>query len=206
MPLIPEKIACYKKKNCRFLEQIFIRIEYIMSCMKTPLYQEVKISTLNLDHDIEQGPWGEGPLYINFPASSDTEFQKMALARLKQHLKSKNISTFFPYPIYVISTLIKDRSEFPILASEKQLPKFFHSKRRELTSKEIPFLKKIQILAKKVQNGQVEDKLQKIKSMGEKNRQLFDLTCETYFYQTIRRKLKLNEKTKRADPNSGKRT
>ena len=173
--------------------------------MKIPIYQEVRLSSNDLDQDLANAPWGQGPAYILFPPSSGVEFQKMALARLKQLLLKRGIDCYFPYPIYVISTLPLGRVDFQVLPHESKLPGFFKSRRRELTAKEIPFIKKIQLLANKVVNSKVDEKMAQIQQMAIRNRELFNLTSETHFYQTIRKKLKDNEKTKRHESRSGKK-
>lgn len=113
-----------------------------------------------------------------------------ALKNLREVLEILKIHPKAPYPIYILADKNSYEGFFPLLKSEKNVPKHFHSSREGADFKEKTTLNKLAIENQKLKNMDIEEYREKMKQIKEKEKRLYYLSRETQFYLEILKEYK----------------
>jgi hypothetical protein len=128
------------------------------------------------------------PIYINFkeiPSEDHIE----AYSNIQQALRSVGRHPYFPYPIYVISTELNEKSLKNVVSDENNLPLHFTKRTGKPKSKELPLFNKVKILSEKVSNLQIREKFGVIKHFLDTQNNFNALSREHEFYKKIMNKI-----------------
>ncbi|MBT3983266.1 MAG: hypothetical protein HOE90_18070 [Bacteriovoracaceae bacterium] len=156
--------------------------------MKVPVYHEIKMENKPIEEIeklIKLSPVGSSPVYISFRDADDPEDVRRAVSKISLTITSMGVNPRFPNPIYVVYNGDYKKGELPHIRHVNELPKFFFSKTKEVTSKEMHFIKKIQLNVEKMSGSLIRKQLGILNKKSEANKELFLLTRETHYYQTL---------------------
>lgn len=105
------------------------------------------------------------------------------------------LSLIFPYPIYIKSQLKQNDSALLIIQEESDLPKFFLKKEGKINLKESQILMKNKLLQQEIQNADLSQVKEKIKSYANDHKKIFQLEVERMSYINILANLKKEKDT-----------
>jgi len=111
------------------------------------------------------------------------------IGQVAQVLEQMKIHPLFPYPIYIICDKVQSDTRVPVAPSLKELPRHFVRKINKLKSKEASLLNKDGVLAQKVSNLDIDEKMQILKRNAELSKQLYLICRELKFYESIQNAL-----------------
>ncbi len=157
--------------------------------IKLPFYNEIRIEPKdisNLGTIISESKIGKVPLFFSIEELSENHQEKF-LNFFFKFSKEEELNLYFPYPVFIISTLKNtDFFEKKLIFKKKvDLPEFYNKDLKRLRTKEINFLKKILLNSEKINNFDNQSQINFIKENGKKQKILFDLTNEFNFFQNI---------------------
>jgi len=163
--------------------------------MATPNYKFISIlenDLFNFEIILKNDTNQNHPIVFDI-IEMDTENQRKALGNLEDFYLKQKKSSRFPYPVYVLSTLKKNNSEFfSIINSSKELPTFFLSKNSKFSESEKTMLKKNKILQQEIINNCTQEIEKNLKLFSKSHRQISLLEAERIFYLQILNSLKGN--------------
>jgi hypothetical protein len=161
--------------------------------MRTPIYQKIEFpdySAATIMATLNKCGAGEVPLYWLSEIGHREELEKF-LKRLHQILDDMQINSKFPYPFYIVTDVIAEHFHFPIISKLEALPAFFNHKMRRLSSKEALMNNKCQLLAEKIRNQSIEDKMRLIQLNANYSREIHLLSEELEKIRKIAQQLDL---------------
>lgn len=155
--------------------------------MKLPIIEIVVIkdfSAAEVCKQLSLMKFGQTPFafdLINIPTGNHLE----AAQNISDQLHFLGIKSYFPYPIIIISSHLKDFDELPTVKKEAHLPSHFQQKGKRLKNKEASLMHKVELLSEKIENYNADQKLEELKKYMKSNKKLYDLSKELNFYQII---------------------
>jgi hypothetical protein len=155
--------------------------------MDAPIYEEIiikKFDLTSLEFAFLQRKLGERPAVLILP-EKDKELQKKIITNILIVLKKHQINPRFPYPIYVVADVDIEAKNIPIIQRDHFAPRFFYCRNPKVTSRESNLLNKVKIIRDKLFKGDLEEKVEYIKSQAPKKREIYLLSEEEAFYQQI---------------------
>lgn len=140
----------------------------------SPKYLEQELSNFSL---------GGEPIAIQFDMSKD----RIAgcCKNLLEILDKKNISTYFPYPIYCIIPKSITIDGFPAMNSVKNLPAFYKKIPKKLDDKQKQAINKNGLLTTKIVNYNPQKMIKKINEYASKQRLLSNLQKNGLFLEYL---------------------
>lgn len=155
--------------------------------MRIPIYEEISLE----EHDLQsilaifkEKKFGQVPYYIS-TSNINLDFISEALNNISEALIILNVSALFPYPIYIISQKECLHPNLNILQSVNMLPKHFFNKIRRLKTKETSLLTKTTLIASKITNQNITEKIDTLTKIVKPQRSLYEYSKEIHFYETI---------------------
>ena len=163
---------------------------------KIPQLREIVVKT---NEDVGEFPKmllkngiGNAPLAINLKKLDNNQLKKF-LEHLEEFLKKLDVHPSWPYPVYIITNIIKGHPSFEVITDIKEAPIHYQiDYDQRPSSKDVQLLQKIYLMNRKIKNLFPRDKDMEIKKIFKHNKKLHDLTKELDFYNTIIRKLNLS--------------
>jgi len=155
--------------------------------MRVPVYEELIIKNTDVMSVVDvlrKSKVGRGPTYLNLNDIVESKTVNI-LNTLVEALKILKISPFFPYPLYVISSISPQHIPLPFLDNLEQLPSHFFSKIKRLNSKELDLTHKISTLTERIANQPIEARRNELKKSMKTQKKLFHLTKEQAFYERL---------------------
>lgn len=161
------------------------------SPIKIPIFEEISIedfSEASVRQALKTKNVGLTPYYI---ATGELQGQKLeeALDNIYQAIRNLQLTPYFPYPLYVVTEYMQYHPYLLMASSVQDLPRHFFKKSRRLKNKESALLNKNMMMASKIINDKIEEKIRIVKNRTRDQRELFDITKEADFYQRILGKL-----------------
>jgi hypothetical protein len=155
--------------------------------MRIPIYEEICLD----HHDVESilalfklKKFGQVPYCIT-TISIDQDFISEALDNISKVLITLNINPQLPYPVYIINSSKRFHPHLKIIESVNLLPKHFFNKIRRLKTKEAALLSKTSLIASKITNENITEKLATLSKILKPQRKLYELSKEIHFYEKI---------------------
>jgi hypothetical protein len=155
--------------------------------MRVPVYEELFIKNtdvMSIVDVLRRSKVGKSPIYLNLnlvPHNLSVDL----LETLVESLKILKISPYFPYPLYVISSIRPTHISLPFLNDESELPQHFYNKIKKLNSKELDLTHKIATLTDRISNQPIETRRKELNKAMKVQRKLYTLTKEQAFYERI---------------------
>ena len=161
--------------------------------IKLPFYDEIRVEKKDIESlrdIIDKSKRAKIPTYF-FIKHLEEAVQNRFLFLFFEIVKEHNFNLYFPYPIYIISSIQKRYGDKNIIFKDKKdLPIFFKKDLQKLRAKELNILKKILLNSERVTNIDEYKKMKFLKENAKKQKLLFNLTKEFNFFRNI-----LDEKT-----------
>lgn len=126
---------------------------------------------------------GRAPVVIKIDHLKTT--QHNAISIIEEILKQNMISSKFPYPIFLLSTVDNYQGDLNIIHDLNELPKFFDKKEKMLNVKEQNLLAKVRIYQTKLFNTNIPQQMEKIKDFANHHKQLFLLSKEGQYLENL---------------------
>ena len=158
--------------------------------MKIPIYEEIlfeELSAEKLRIIVSDSRIGKVPCYLNLSTIKTDEIDNIIM-NLEQIILENNLHPFFPYPLYIISTIHID-TIFPIVKSVKELPEHYFKKIKRPSNKELQLLNKLALKVNKIKNLEIYKILGIFKLTCLMQRNLYNETKELYFLETLSSKI-----------------
>ncbi len=155
--------------------------------MKIPIYEEIILQGNGKEYLSDFIPLsriGRVPSFINAVKLNRHELFTF-LNDLEETLRNNKLSPIFPYPLYVITEEASHYNTIPLLKSVKELPEHFYKKIKRPNNKEIQLLNRLYLRVEKVSNLEMNQLLENLKNVAEKQKKLFVLTRELYFLEQL---------------------
>ncbi len=165
---------------------------FIIEEMKLPILQEIRTNDFELHHLevlFQKIGVGHVPCYINLESKNKPSTFK-ALQNIKDTLNKIKIHPRFPYPVYIITKLINNFDDLPLIRDLKELNQYYPQKMKRLQEKEMCLLGKSHISIKKITNHNLYQEHLFIKTQINDQKELRNLAHETGFYCQILKKLR----------------
>ena len=131
---------------------------------------------------------GDIPCYIILPNLARNQVEQF-LDNILKTLQTLRVHPVIPYPVYIITDMIQSHDELLLIKSERKLPQHFLKKSKRLKPKDQTLLNKVDVNSKKIQNSDIEDTLNELKSFISPHRTLFELSKEVDFYEDLLKQL-----------------
>ena len=166
--------------------------------MKIPVFEEIVLNELDYDHaksTIEHSRIGKVPCYINLSTLKKTDLITI-IPILEKILEDLKLHSRFPYPTYLITHLPVE-STFPVVTTAKELPDHFFKKVKRPSNKELQLLNKLGLKVDKLNNLDRKKIMEQFQDTSTAQRQLYELSKELYFLETIHEHLNFKEKIKK---------
>lgn len=161
--------------------------------MRSPVFQKIEFNDYGVSAmmaTLDKVNLGEVPVYWQSDIGHREELENF-LSRLFQLLDSMKVNPKFPYPFYIVTDLLTDHFFFPVVARVDQLPVFFNIRAQRLTAKEIVMANKCALVAEKIRNLELEEKLRLLQFNANISREINLLALELEAVQTIAKNLDL---------------
>lgn len=163
--------------------------------MRIPIYEEITLD--NHEKEImmdilKTKEFGQVPYYISIITIKD-ELIEEAIKNISEALITLNIEPNFPYPVYVVCPKEIHHPTLNILDSVNSLPRHFFNKARRLKTKESALLSKTSLIASKIKNENISEKMSDLDKIVHPQRKLYEVTKEIYFYETILKGMEGNQ-------------
>lgn len=88
-------------------------------------------------------------------------------------LREMHVDAHFPFPFYIVSTVIADHSFFPVIANVTLLPSHFQQKNKRPKAKEQVLAQKVEIMAQLLQALDLSERRDGLRMIGKKTRALY---------------------------------
>ena len=155
--------------------------------MNLPLLTEIEIHDFEVQalvKKFEEFEVGSKPCYLELEFKQ-RKYVEPALDNITAALELLGIDPRFPYPLYIITPLVRRFLDLAILNSRAQLPKHFFCKSHRLNSKEQSLLKKTKLISSKIKNNELDEISIHIQSHSSLQRLLSDVCQENDFLESI---------------------
>lgn len=164
--------------------------------MRIPIFEEILVTDFEIENLIalfRKKKVARPPMYIGLYNFSYTEtmdkIQNISLA-----LKALDMHPYFPYPFYVITKFKILDSPVPVATNVEELPQNYFKKIKRLKTKELNLLNKGSMVAEKVANSDIYRKIRDLQNSLKGQKQLFLISKETHFYNTVLDKISKAQK------------
>jgi hypothetical protein len=155
--------------------------------MNLPLLTEIEIhdfAVQALVRKLRDSEVGSKPCFIELEFKQ-RKYVEPALDNITAALEILEVDPRFPYPLYIITPLVRRFLDLAILNSRSQLPKHFYCKTHRLNSKEQSLLKKTKLLSSKIKNNELSEISIHIESHSNLQRLLSDVCQENDFLESV---------------------
>lgn len=166
--------------------------------MRIPIYEELildEYSTEYLTNKLSKSKVGQVPMYVSFHDISPKE-RPTAAMNIEFVMKQLNIHPNYPYPFYIISETPLRSIIISVFDVVESLPSHYFKRAKRLKNKELALLNKSTLLAEKVINNDLYDKVEALKEGYEGQRLLYQRSKELSFYEKVLVDLEIQEKAK----------
>lgn len=156
--------------------------------MSIPSYKQVHIKSDKKElvfDQLNQHQFGQVPYIFSINHLCD---QNLVIHSLETYFIKNQIS-FYPYPIYIISSLENYRGPLLLRKSIHHCPSFYNQKIKQLNAKESKILQKIHLKQKNLQNIRAEDYKTYLNEYARYHKKLNHLYNEQLFYEGLIEKL-----------------
>lgn len=158
--------------------------------MKIPIFEEILLSEMTAEKlriIVSDSKIGKVPCYLNLTSLKKEEIDHLIL-NLEQIILEYNLHPFFPYPLFIVSDL-PVKSIFPWVRTVKDLPEHFFKKVKRPNNKELQLLNKLSLKVDKIKNLELYKIINQFKDSSESQRELYNVTKELYFLETLNSRL-----------------
>jgi hypothetical protein len=158
--------------------------------MQLPIYKELFIKKADKDlikKIFAASSIGRAPIVIKIEHLKD---QHTALSIIEDIFRENLVSTKFPYPIYVLSTVENYIGDLNIIANMDNMPKFFQKRDKMLNVKEQNAINKVKIYQNKLFNTNVPEQMKKVQDYAAKHKELYMLSREGSYLEDLLLKVK----------------
>ncbi len=159
--------------------------------MKIPSYEKIELKDgeyLVIKNQLSSVRTDQSPYYLDL-----TDFPKSAindiLTKIDRALEELGIKMKFPYPLFIITPLVHKFGLLRMLQRKDDLPLFFTKKTKRLRPKEQSLLNKSSLMAKKVYNQPIEEKLKSLQENLKTHKALYLLGKKVDFLEQIQKEL-----------------
>ncbi len=162
--------------------------------MKIPIFEEISVNPTELDslpEKIRTRKSADCPAYFLLKGVK-LNVQLAFLNELKKVLQREGLHPFFPFPLYIVSDKLLTDDLIPIVPTVDELPRHFYSKVKRPKKEEIDILAKNAILVERLRNLDLFAK-QALLNRRTSDRELYELTRESYFYEKILEEIRREE-------------
>lgn len=155
-------------------------------------YQTITLKNGTFD---ELSPYLTSDINLRYPVvfsllHLDREIQREMIGLIENYFSTNNLSFLFPYPVYLVTVYNQSLSRMPIVNKIENLPKFFLQKDGKMNAKETSLVEKSKMVQQEVKNIDTESFQKNYEDFTKSHKQLFQLSLEKKFYQSIIDKLK----------------
>ncbi len=159
-----------------------------------PSYFDIEVTNSSIESItdlLDNAPLGDKPCVIRIAES--IKETSLVIHNIEKYLKTYNIDCNFPYPIYFISKAKINSDYIHILSHSDQLPNYFKVPNKPLNPLESELLYKVQLLTEKIKNFSPAEKFRAFNNQKKNHKELFYLTREAKFYETLNRITKVTD-------------
>ena len=164
--------------------------------MNLPVYEHVHIKTDSTEEILSKISTDmnmKSPIAIHLESLTREE-QRETIGLIENYFETENISTKFPYPIYLISELESSITGMSLVKRQEELPKFFQQKEGRMNVKETHLAIKNRLLHQEIRNVDPEVMKKELGTYGSTHRLLYEAEKESSFYKSLLQKLKPGKK------------
>lgn len=160
--------------------------------MGLPIYRKIVLTPGNLEHVIDQVEelgMGKSPAFIVID-TDDNETEANTISQLSTIFNQKEISSYFPFPTYILTKIDQSYPNLLFCSEESELPSHFKRSTRRLTNKESNLIKKINIKVKKIKQMEINQKMELLNHKSTFIKKLSRLSQVQNYYSNVYRQLK----------------
>ncbi|MCP4912006.1 MAG: hypothetical protein GY909_02715 [Oligoflexia bacterium] len=162
--------------------------------MRLPVFQSIdctEYSKPSLHEAFLKSGLGSFPLYIYLDLK-DKEKVLEALETILDLINEMKVNIKFPYPFYVVTPVVDTYEGLMVINNTSQLPKHFVKRIKRLKNREMALLNKSKLILDRLNNHNLEEDIEKIKARSYQNKELYNLTKEYSFYNSVLEKMRMS--------------
>lgn len=163
--------------------------------MRLPVFQSIDCSEYSkpsLHEAFKRSGLGSFPLYIYLDLK-DQEKVLETLETIVDLIHEMRVNIAFPYPFYVVTPVVDSYEGLMIINNTSQLPKHFVKRIKRLKNREMTLLNKSKLILDRLNNHNLDEEMEKIKARSYQNKELYNLTKEYSFYNSILEKMRSSD-------------
>ena len=152
-----------------------------------PVITEIEIHDFeirNLTQAFKKNEVGNRPCFLELNLKQRKHIEP-ALDNIMAALEIIGVDPRFPYPLYIITPVVRKFLDLPLLSDRSKLPKHFFCKTQKLNSKEQSLLKKTKVVSQKIGNNEISNITIHIQSKSNTRRLLSEVCQENEFLESI---------------------
>jgi hypothetical protein len=164
--------------------------------MRIPIYEELILDDYSEEYlrgALSKSKIGQVPMYTSFHNISAKE-RPTAAMNIELIMKELNIHPNYPYPFYIISETPLRSIIISVFDVVESLPSHYFKRAKRLKNKELALLNKTTLLAEKVINNDLYEKVNDLKEGYEGQKLLYRKSKELSFYEDVLNDLERQEK------------
>lgn len=143
--------------------------------------QQFKQLVINVDNIFS-------PLIFNLLSLENAQARGVNL--IEEFINEKNLSPYFPYPIYLLTSLKNYKGNLQILKSKNEIPKFFKIRSLKPNAKEESLITKGNMLCEKFSNFSHQESTYKIFKFNEQHKKMYLQSLEGDYLEKLIKKLR----------------
>ena len=166
--------------------------------MRIPIYEELLLDDYSKEYlltKLSKSKVGQVPMYTSFHNISAKE-RPTAAMNIELVMKELDIHPNYPYPFYIISETPLRSITISVFDVVESLPSHYFKRAKRLKNKELALLNKTTLLAEKVINNDLYEKMEDLKEGYKGQKVLYRKSKELSFYENILNDLEKKAKAK----------